>query len=332
MPTLRLSRSRATALAVLVLVASAVAAPAAAATGEPLAEARRALAEERYAAVEELLAGDPAGDTAAGRLLRGRAALLDERHAAGAEHFERAVELGADEPRTHLYLGAAYWESGRFEAAEEVYERALARAEASGGSASARLFLPLHQLGRLRLWRGRAADAVEPLERAAVLAPAAPDVALDLARALEGAGEAERALAAYRRAVALAPASTHARWGLARLLARGGDRAAAERELAIYRRLYEDEQERVRAEGLERARLDRGRRLLAAGDAGAAAAAFRELGESPDALAGLGRALVAAGEREAGAAALERAVALAPDRRDLRRLLAELRMSREPDR
>jgi cytochrome c-type biogenesis protein CcmH/NrfG len=228
----------------------------------------------------------------------GREAVLAREFVRGAEALERALELGDTDPRTRLYLGAALWETGELERSEAVYREALAAAGPGRGA-----FLPLHQLGRLLLWQGRADEAVAPLERAVRLSPSAADTQLALARALSESGRGDDALAAYRRAVELAPDSFHAHWGLAQELlraAREGDasaRAEAAQVLETYHELYRADQLRTRETGLLDAQLAAADLALARGD------------------------------REAAVAALERAVALAPERQDLALLLAEQRLA-----
>lgn len=274
-----------------------------------------------------------APDSAEAHALAGRSAVLVREFARGTESLERSLELGGADPRTRLYLGAALWEIGETERSEAVYRQALATAGPGRGA-----FLPLHQLGRLLLWQGRSAEAVEPLERAVRLAPEAADTRLALARALSEAGRGEEALAAYRQAVVLDPDSFHAHWGLAQELlraAREGDdgaRAEAAEVLEVYRQLYRADQVRTRETGLQDARLAEAGLALAQGDeAGAAEAArlYASLGDSPEALAGLARARARLGDREAAVAALERAVALAPERRDLALMLADQRLALE---
>ncbi len=170
-----------------------------------------------------------------------------------------------------------------------------------------------------------------PLRRAVEVQPA-PDAVLDLARALDRAGKSGEALAAYRRAIELAPRSYTAHYGLAQLLARSGEREAAQQALATYERLYAAEQERTRRAGWERARLDHGWELLDAGEVEAAARHFAGLAESAESLAGLAAARSRLGDHRGAVAALERAVTLAPERTDLRRLLAEERLAAGADR
>lgn len=276
----------------------------------------------------------PAGDrfaSARQAAEAGRTAVLAREFARGAEALERALELGDTDPRTRLYLGAALWETGELARAEEVYRQALAAAGPGRGA-----FLPLHQLGRLLLWQGRADEAVAPLERAVRLAPDAADTRLALARALSESGQGGEALAAYRQAVGLAPDSFHAQWGLAQELlraAREGDdsaRTEAAQVLAVYRQLYQQDQVRTRETGLQDARLAEAGLALARGDvegATEAARLYASLGDSPEALAGLARARARLGDHAGAVAALERAVALAPERRDLALMLADQRLA-----
>ena len=209
--------------------------------------------EEAVALARGLAAKRP--DDPSALALLGRALALSRRFGEAAEALERAVELGAGDVRTLLFYGSALWESGRPEAADPVLERAAAAAAGTGAE-----FLARHQLGRLRLWFGRPAEAIEPLERAAALRPGDAEARLDLARALERAGRVEEAIAAFRRAVELAPESHHARWGLGQAMSRAGRRQEAAAELEIYRSLLAADQERVRRSQLEQEALDRAAR------------------------------------------------------------------------
>lgn len=294
--------------------------------GDAIAAAERAVAEgrvEEAVTVYRALVAERPGDA---RLVAnlGRVLALADRYGEAAEALERAVGLGADDVRTLLFWGSALWESGRPEEAEPVLTRAAAAARGTGAE-----FLAQHQLGRLRLWTGRPEEAVAPLERAATLRPGAADARLDLARALDGAGRTEEAIAAFREVAGLSPDSHHARWGLAQALVRAGRRQEAARELEAYRRLYEADQERTRRIRREEEALQRGWHLLETGRPAEAEEVFRGLGPVPDALVGLARAAAARGDAAGAVAALERAVELAPDRQDLRRMLGEARLAAE---
>jgi len=187
-------------------------------------------------------------------------------------------------------------------------------------------FPAVYQLGRLLLWTSRFEEAADLLERCAVQAPSAADVQLDLARALDGAGRTDRALEAFGRAVELAPEHSEMRYGLAMALMRSGDRQAAQAELEVYSGLYEDEQRQTMQAGLERARIARGRELVRQGRAEEAVAHLSELPESAESLSALAGALRAQGDLQGAADRLAGAVALEPDRADLRALLNEIRL------
>jgi tetratricopeptide (TPR) repeat protein len=257
------------------------------------------------------------------RSMLGRAYLLDRQARPAAANLERALELGSQDPRTALYLGSASWELGRLDEAERRFRQAL------GSKSGAAALIALQQLGRLLLFQGQPAEALDPLRRAAVLLPDDVDLQLQLAQALEGAGATDEALAAYRKAVALAPELARARYGLAQRLQRAGQRDQAAREMETFRRLTRAEQESVRQSNLERARLDQGWELLRGGKAGEAEALFARLGESAEALSGVAFSRSAAGDHRGAAAALEKAVTLAPERNDLRRALDEERLAAE---
>lgn len=295
---------------------------------ELVAAAERAIERGRPEAAAALYRRAVDAQPEAPRLVAalGRSLALADRYGESADVLKRAVALGAGDARTRFYLGSALWESGRYDEAEAALRRAAAEAAGTAAEPVVR-----QQLGRLLLWVGRPEEAVEPLERVVALRPGAADGRLDLARALEGSGRTGEALAAYRRAAELAPNSHHARWGLAQLLARTGRREEAEEELEAYRQLYEADQERTRRSLLEESEIDRGWHLIRSGRPGEAEEVFRGLvqglGGGTAALVGLARAQAAQGDHDGAAGTLERAVALEPDRPDLRRALAEARLA-----
>lgn len=287
---------------------------------ELLRESSERLDMGEPAAAIELLerAVELAPDSAEAHALLGRALALDDRYLAAEEALRKAVALGRQDLATWFYLGSTLWENGKLGDAEEAFRSALER----GGRSP----LLVHQLGRLLLWQGRGAEAAALLREVAETTPGAPDVLLDLARALELAGDLQAARSAYGRAVELAPEDSHARYGLAAVLGRLGESEAAAREQAVYRRLYEEEQERVRQEGLTEARVARGQDLVRTGRAREAIAHLRALPETATSLAALADAYRAAGDGAAALRTLERAVALAPERDDLRARLNEARL------
>lgn len=283
---------------------------------------------------EALLAIDPAQalelansvlatapNSAAGHAIAGRAAAQSSRPELAAEHLGKALALGGGDLRLELYLASALWETNRYDEAEAVFRQAWQSAQ--GGR---RGLVAGHQLGRFLLWQGRSAEALAPLERALALDPRAPDVVLDLARALELEND-PRALAAFSRAVELAPESPRARWGLAQQLVAAGRREEAAVELDVFLQLYQSEQRLVQSEGLARAVLDQAWTLLRQGDAAAAVRAFSGLGEGAEALEGLARAESARGRHPEATAVLERAIRRFPENRTLVQLLERERLA-----
>ena len=256
--------------------------------------------------------------------LLGTARYLNRKYLAAEQPLRRAVELGQRDLSTHYYLISTLWENGRLEEAETF---CLAALESHGRQ------LPLvHLLGRLYLWQGRYEEAAVWLQRATIMSPGSVDLWLDLAGALDGAERLEEALAAYRRAVDLAPEHYQARYGLARMLARNGKTESAQQEFVIYRRLLEGDQLRTQQEGLERSQIDLGYDYLRQGRVDAALAHLEKLPLTADRQVALARAYRQAGDAAAAVAALENAVAISPERKDLRGQLAAARLaeSREP--
>jgi tetratricopeptide (TPR) repeat protein len=256
-------------------------------------------------------------NSAAARAALGYAELRATDYAAAVRDLRRAIELGQSGAAVQLYLGAALWESGQLEEAERIYRRLLDR------EPTARV-PTVRALGGLLLWQGRYEDAVPILEEAARAEASSAAVQFDLARALAGAGRDAEAIAAYRRVVELAPRMPAARYGLATLLARAGETAASREQFDVFQQLHEAEREATRREGMLQAKIDRGWELMRDGRWMEAAEHFRSLEPTPDTLAGLAAALSAAADPRGAAAALERALALAPEREDLRRQLADV--------
>lgn len=85
----------------------------------------------------------------------------------------------------------------------------------------------LHLLGLMAYADRRTDEAVDLIRRAAAIAPAAQDVAINLANALRSAGRLEESLAEARRAVGLDPASAQAHAQLAQVLNETGAFAEA---------------------------------------------------------------------------------------------------------
>ncbi|MGB6855167.1 MAG: tetratricopeptide repeat protein [Thermoanaerobaculia bacterium] len=300
--------------------------------------AERRLATGAYGEAVELLelaaALDPRSPAAKARL--GRALILDRRYLAAEAPLRQALEQGGPQLAWLLQLGSVLWETGELGEAEELLKEAAKRARASA--------VPWHQLGRFLLWQGRYEESVEALQQAKLLGAGGFDLELDRARALEGWARRigsreqdaarrkevlEEALRAFQLAVVLAPEHSEIHYGLARVLAAlgRGEEAATERE--IYQRLYREDQDRVRQQGLAQARLDHAYDLLRHDRAGEAVAVLTTLPETVEVLQALALAQRENGDLEAARRFLERAVAQAPERRDLRALLTEIVLALE---
>jgi len=264
-------------------------------------------------------------NSAAARAALGYAELRGEDYASAVRELRRAIELGQSGAAVNLYLGAALWESGQLVEAERVYRQILDREPTARAPA-------VRALGGLLLWQGRYEDAVPILGEAARAEVSSAAVQFDLARALAGAGRDAEAIVAYRRVIELAPRMPAARYGLATLLARAGETAASREQFDVFQQLHEAERDATRREGMLQARIDRGWELMRDGKWMEAANHFRALEPTPDTLAGLAAALSAAADPRGAAATLERALALAPEREDLRRQLADVQAAAQDGR
>lgn len=295
-------------------------------TDRLLETASRAIAEERYEDAEAALrrAVDEDRGSPAVHALLGRVLALQDEYLEAEAVLERAVALGGDDMTTLLYLGSARWENGRLEEAEETLRRAV---EVAGP----RRPLAARQLGRFLLWGGRYEEAIEPLREAAHRYPSASDVLYDLAQALAGAGRSREAVEAYRRVLDEVPDHTRARYGLGLALSALGEHEEATRHLAAYERLYRRDQAETRERRLLEAEIAAARREVQRGEWRAAVTRLSALPETPETLLALATAHRAGGDLDRAVTLLERAVASAPAREDLRRRLRELRLARDGD-
>ena len=266
--------------------------------------------------LEQAVAIDPR--SAAARAALGHCLLVERDYERATSELERAAELGERSPAVRIFLGAALWESGRIEDSERIYREVLA----SGG----RSLAALQSLGGLLLWQGRYVEAAELLAEARRADPDSTQLALDQARALDGAGRVDPAIAAYRRLLQSTPGLYAARYNLALLLRKTGQDAQAQAEMERFRDAHAVAQRETRRRTLQRARVDYGWELIRAGKSELAAAHFRELGDDAEALSGLAAAYEAVGDARGAAGALERALTLAPERQDLRLRLTRVRL------
>jgi len=269
-------------------------------------------------------------DSAENQARLGRALILDRRYLSAEQPLRQALNEGERRPEWVLQLAGVLWEKGDLDEAEDLYREALERVPTAS--------VTWYQLGRFLLWRGRYEEAAATLTRAQELGATGFAIELDRGRALEAwarelgseegsGGEQrevlERALAAFWLAVEQAPEHSGIRYGLARALERLGDREEAQRQLEIYQRLHREDQARTREKGLTQARLDQAYDLLRHNQAREAIEILESLPQSVEVLQALAIAHREDGDPQAALLAIERALALAPDRPDLRALHTE---------
>ena len=272
--------------------------------------------DEAETVLEELVDLDPT--SALGYAELGRAQALNRRWLRAEVSLRKARQLGQADLRTLVFLGSALWENTKFEESETVFQEAIERYPGSP--------FPKSQLGRLWLWQGRYEEAVGYLRQAAARNPA-PDVFLDLADALRGAGETDEAILAYEQAIRRAPDLMKAHYGLAQLLQQKGESERAQRHLERFYELYQEDQAAARTGELERGEIDRGRDLLRRGKTAEAIAHLDSLPPSTDGLSVLAEAYAQAGDSTKAIETLERAVVLDPGNSELRRRLSEKRLA-----
>ncbi len=134
----------------------------------------------------------------------------------------------ADGAEAWFDAGVRAEEAGAYEQAVDVYERAVAR-----GDASAEIDF---NLGNALYALGRAADAAASYLRAVGREPGYVEAWNNLGNALIDTGRAAEAIDAYRRALALDPHYADAHSNLAEVLARLGRTAEARRHRQAYLR------------------------------------------------------------------------------------------------
>lgn len=249
----------------------------------------------------------------------GTAMMGDDEFDSAIAEFEQAVRLGDTQLALRLSLAGALWELGRLRESREQYELAIGENDRDP--------IVLHQLGTLFLWQGKYLEALEVLSEAAQRAAAPGDLLYDLGRALDGSGDLEGALEVSKQVVRLNPDRAQARYQLATLLARSGDPEAAKVQMFQYQRLTREARDRAYAAGRIGAAVAQAAGLAQRGELAAAVEIYRRLPESVETLEGLAKALVALGQHAGAAQALEKALALEPERRDLRLSLARARLA-----
>jgi Flp pilus assembly protein TadD len=171
-----------------------------------------ALAE--YRAAQELVADRPEGQMNLGMLdaERGDAAAAERR-------YRRALRIAPTLPSTYVNLADLYRTQGRDAAGEQVLREGLAAAPRDADLH--------HALGLALIRQQKAGDALEPLARAAEVAPERARYAYVYAVALHDTGQPDRALAALRAAHTRHPGDRDVLIALATISRDRGDREGA---------------------------------------------------------------------------------------------------------
>ncbi|MGH9318052.1 MAG: tetratricopeptide repeat protein [Thermoanaerobaculia bacterium] len=233
------------------------------------------------------------------------------------EELKEARRLGSQSYSTLYILGNSLWQAGKPREAVEVFEAAA--------NDEPEKFPALHDLGRLLSATGEPGKAIPYLEKATQVRADAVAAWLDLGRAYEATGRLSDAERCYRKAIGLAPNLSAPRYALGRLLVRQGKRTEAEKELAIYRDLYDKAARAIFETDSRHAELALAWRELNQGNASSALTRFESLPQSPDSLLGQATALARLNRHPEAARLLERAALLAPENQQVRSLLTEER-------
>jgi tetratricopeptide (TPR) repeat protein len=281
--------------------------------------AKRWLEAGDYSQVERVLRAVAEANPEAGRVqvLLGRSAALDRQFRAAQGPLERAVALGERDQSTLLLLGSTLWENGLLDEAEAVLSEA---AVATGGDP----MLARHQLGRLWLWQGRYEEAAAALDEVSRSRPDWPGVGLDRARAYQGAGELEAARCEFDRHLTAYPEDAGALYGSAQVLAALGEREAAAKQMGRYQEVRDADRRSVLEQGHLEAEIDQVLDWLRSGQVDRALEQLKGMPETVEILATRARVHGRLGQRDRAITSLEQALALDPERRDLRSELQRL--------
>ncbi len=259
-----------------------------------------ALAE---ADVRAALVLDPASATAHGAL--GRVLYYTKRYREAAAEYSEGERLGLRDPAFLLEHGHALESAGDLALASEVYRHG---AEWFPGDPR-----PHRRLGATLLALNRPAEAIAPLEVAARLDPSEAETHHKLGTALARTGRQPEALAALKEAVRLDPELAPAYYEIGTLLADLGRDAEAQAALDRFHALQESRDRADHTEGKIGTLNREGLRLYREGRAGEAIGVYEEairLGPKNGAVhANLGLALLAAGDPGGAARAFREAIA-----------------------
>ncbi|MCW5969579.1 MAG: tetratricopeptide repeat protein [Blastocatellales bacterium] len=186
----------------------------------------------------ERLSAFPAG-VAAAHLLRGQTLIAGGEFEKALAELESAARLDANLPRLHYSIGLAYHQLGRNPEALEAFEKDLAVRPGD--------FLTLYYVALLQESAGDLDAAERHLSAALKLAPESPDAMALHAKLLFKRGRAAEAVAPLEFAIKQNPTDTERRYLLARIYQQLGRREDAAREFAEVQRLKAKQLEDDRA-------------------------------------------------------------------------------------
>ncbi len=139
------------------------------------------------------------------------------------EHWQQAIEARPDLAGGYLALGLHYAKAGDIAAAQQVFDRGVARATANPSL--------YYNAALARAIQGQIPQAIPLFEEALVLDPHYREARENLAGVLASQGDFAAAIAHYRIALQQAPQDVQTRLLLARALVGAGDYPAARKEL-----------------------------------------------------------------------------------------------------
>ncbi|MGA3026431.1 MAG: tetratricopeptide repeat protein [Bryobacteraceae bacterium] len=231
------------------------------------------------------------------------------------DHAEQAIaELRAvlekfpSEPNIHFGIGYIYWTQHKDDEAEQELKLEVVQDPANAHAWTL--------LGDIEIRGDRPAQARPLLEKALAIDPSIHIERLDLGIVYAEDKQYDRAIAEFKEAIRLDDARPDAHLQLARVYQQTGKAADAEAEMAILRKLREQERQNV-LKGAARTLVNRGDELARDGKNEEAMTSYQKARETDpecaEAYSRIGALLVQSGKLDEAIAPLEKAVALNPD-------------------
>jgi tetratricopeptide (TPR) repeat protein len=231
------------------------------------------------------------------------------------DHPEQAIDLLREtaqkfpsEPSIHFDIGYIYWTLHKDDEAEKELQLEVAQYPANAHAWTL--------LGDVEIRRNQTAQARPFLEKALAIDPGIHIERLDLGIVFAEDKQYDRAIAEFKEAIRLDDARPDAHLQLARVYQQTGKMAEAEAEMAILKKLREEEQHRV-LQGAALTLVNRGDELANDGKKDEAMTSYQKARETdPEcapAYSRIGTLLVQSGKLDEAVAPLQKAVALNPD-------------------